>query len=376
MSLTHALRYGPRVLHEPLTLASGLVIPNRIALAPMTNLQSLSDGQVGDDELAWLGLRADGGFGLVSTCAAYVALDGKAWEGQLGIDRDDQLPGLARLASRIRRSGAVSIVQLFHGGVRSTSRVTGEQVWSASTWTEETKGYEVPRAATVADLERVIEQFAAAAVRAERAGFDGVELHAAHGYLLSQFLSSTMNPRTDGWGGDLEGRARLVREVLRACRARTGRGFTIGVRLSLEDYGHARGMDLDDNIKVAQWLATGDAEGTDFVHVSLWDAAPMTTKRPTQHAIPLVRAALPKQVAVFAAGSVWTRADAELLVERGAEVVALGRAAILNPDWPRRVHEVGWAPLRPPMTRAQLLDRAVSPVFAQYLSRWKGFVAD
>ena len=339
----------------------------------MTNQQSLPDGRLGDDELAWLAHRADGGFGLVSTCAAYVALDGKAWDGQLGIDRDDQLPGLARLATRLRTGGAAAIVQLFHGGVRATSRLTGESVWSASTWTEVAAAFEVPRTANVADIDRVIERFAASAERAQRAGFDGVELHAAHGYLLSQFLSTTMNPRGDGWGGDLPGRARLVREVLRACRARTGHGFTIGVRISLEDYGHARGLDLDDNLEVVRWLAE---DGADFIHVSLWDAAAMTAKRPTEHAIPLVDAAVPPNVAVFAAGSIWTLADAQRVIERGADVVALGRAGILNPDWPRGIAAAGWEPVRPPITRAELHARAVSPAFAQYLSRWKNFVAD
>jgi len=371
--LTVEVGYVPGVLHEPLTLSSGTVLPNRLALAPMTNQQSLADGRLGEDELAFLARRADGGFGVVETCAAYVARDGKAWDGELGVDRDDQLPGLTRLADRIRRGGAVSIVQLFHGGVRAACRLTGEQVWSASTWHEDSPTFEPPRPATLADLERVIERFAEAAVRVQRAGFDGVELHAAHGYLLSQFLSRTMNPRGDGWGGDLAGRARLVREVLRATRARTGRGFTIGVRMSFEDYGNAKGMDLDDNLQVARWLAE---DGADFIHVSLWDASLMTKKRPDEHAVPLVRAALPPHVAVFAAGSIWTRAEAEQLRARGADVIALGRSAIVNPDWPRQVGSPQWEPTRPPLTRAQLLERSVSPEFAQYLSRWKNFVAD
>src|SRR5450432_3770973 len=101
------------VLHSPLTLRSGLVIPNRIALAAMTNGQSLADGSLGDDELNWLARRADGGFGLIATCAAYVARDGKAWAGQLGIDRNDELPGLTRLARAVRRNGATAMVQLF-----------------------------------------------------------------------------------------------------------------------------------------------------------------------------------------------------------------------------------------------------------------------
>ena len=360
------------MLHEPFTLRAGAVVPNRIALAPMTNRQSLPDGRLGDDELAWLALRADGGFGLIETCAAYVALDGKAWDGELGIDRDEDLPGLTRLATRVRQGGALAVVQLFHGGVRAASSLTGEQVWSASTWHEDGPTFETPRPATAADLERVIEQFAAAAARAQRAGFDGVELHGAHGYLLSQFLSTTMNPRTDGWGGDLVGRARLIREVTRAVRARVGPRFVVGVRLSLEDYGSARGLDLDDSLQVCAWLAE---DGVDFLHASLWRGAENTQKRPEQHPVPLVRAAVPRDVAVIAAGSIWTRGEAEALLARGADLVAIGRAAIINPDWPRQVRDPGWEPKRPPVTRAELLERAVSPVFAEYLTRWKNFIA-
>ncbi|HEY0479635.1 MAG TPA: NADH:flavin oxidoreductase [Kofleriaceae bacterium] len=359
------------MLFEPLTLRSGAVVPNRIALAPMTNGQSLPDGRLGDDELAWLARCADGGFGLIETCASYVSLDGKAWDGELGVDRDDDVPGLTRLAARIRRGGALALVQLFHGGVRATQRLSGEQVWSASTWQEDAPTFEVPRVATQDDLVRVIEHFAAAAHRVQRAGFDGIELHGAHGYLLSQFLSATMNPRSDGWGGDLVGRARLIREVTRAVRARVGRQFTVGVRLSLEDWGSARGLDLDDSLQVASWLAD---DGVDFVHASLWNAAAMTKKRPDQHAVPLLRAALPRDVAVIACGGLWTAADAIALRERGADLVALGRAAICNPDWPIEARTPGWEPKRPPLTRAELAERSVSPVFVGYLTRWKNFV--
>lgn len=347
-------------------------MPNRIALAPMTNGQSLPDGRLGDDELAWLARCADGGFGLLETCAAYVGLDGKAWDGELGVDRDEDLPGLTRLAARLKRGGALAMVQLFHGGVRATQRLSGEQVWSASTWQEDAATFEVPRPATTDDIARAIDQFAAAAERCQRAGFDGIELHGAHGYLLSQFLSRTMNPRSDGWGGDLVGRARLVREATRAVRARVGARFTVGVRLSLEDRGYARGLDLDDSLQVARWLAE---DGVDFVHASLWDATAMTKKYGDQHAVSLLRAALPRDVAVIAAGGLWTAADAIALLERGADAVALGRAAICNPDWPIEARTPGWEPRRPPMTRAELGERAVSPIFVEYLTRWKNFVA-
>ncbi len=361
------------MLHELLKLRCGLVVPNRIALAAMTNLQSQPDGLLGDDELAWLARRADGGYGLIATCAAYVGLDGKAWPGELGIDRDACLPGLTRLATRVKAHNGAAMVQLFHGGVRADPALTGEPTWSASTWTEEAPDFVPPREGTTDDIARVIDHFAAAAVRAERAGFDGVELHGAHGYLLSQFLSRTMNPRTDGWGGDLVGRARLVREVTRAVRARVSARFAVGVRLSLEDFGQARGMDLDDNLQVARWLAE---DGADFIHASLWDLARMTAKRPDQHAVTLLRAALPADVAVIAAGKIWTPTEGEAALARGADMIALGRAAILNPDWPELARLGDDAIARPPMTRVALAERGVSPLFAGYLSRWKNLVAD
>ena len=359
------------MLFDPITLRSGTVLPNRIVLAPMTNGQSLEDGRLGDDELHWLARRADGGFGLIETCAAYVALDGKAWEGELGIDRDDDLPGLARLAAGIRDAGAIGMVQLFHGGVRATRKLSGEQVWSASTWQEDGPTFEVPRAGTTDDIARVIVRFADAAARAQQAGFDGVELHGAHGYLICQFLSRTQNTRTDGWGGDLTGRARLIREIMRAVRARCGTRFAVGVRLSLEDWGSAKGMDLDDNVQVARWLVD---DGADFIHASLWSADKNTAKYPDKHPITMLRAALPADIPVIACGSLWTRGSPERAMSRGADLIALGRAGILNPDWPKLVR-AGGEPIRPPMSIPDLAERAVSARFAQYLTRWKNLVS-
>jgi 2,4-dienoyl-CoA reductase-like NADH-dependent reductase (Old Yellow Enzyme family) len=360
------------MLYEPLTLRCGVTLPNRLALAPMTNQQSHPDGTLADDELNWLARRADGGFGTIATCAAFVGLGGKAWEGELGVDRDDDLPGLKRLADRIHAAGAIAMVQLFHGGVRAAQKLTGEQVWSASTWHEDGADFETPRPATIDDIARVIRQFGDAAARCEQAGFDGVELHGAHGYLLCQFLSATMNPRTDGWGGDLVGRARLIREVMRTVRGKVGKRFAVGARLSLEDWGHAKGLDLDESLQVSQWLCD---DGADFIHASLWNAQRNTKKRPDAHPLALVRAAIPADVALFTAGSIWTRAEAEEARTRGADVIALGRAAIVNPDWPKQARDPSWQPKRTPVTRAELIAAALSPQFVEYMTRWKNFVA-
>jgi 2,4-dienoyl-CoA reductase-like NADH-dependent reductase (Old Yellow Enzyme family) len=360
-------------LFEPVTFKSGATAKNRVALAPLTNEQSHADGTLGDDELAWLTRRARGGFGVVSTCAAHVSRDGQAFEGQLGVWSDAHVPRLRDLASAIAREGALGLVQLHHGGVRALSRLTGEPVWSASSFTEDRPGFEVPRAATVADLQRVMGDFGEAARRASEAGFSGVEVHGAHGYLLGQFLSATMNTRTDDFGGSIAGRALLLREVTRRVRDELPAPHVVGVRLSPEDFGQARGLDLDESLEVAAWLAE---DGIDYCHLSLWDITRLTKKRPDQHAIALFRRALPEDVRIVVAGKIWTPAEAEHALSLGADLVALGRSAIVNPDWPRDAARPGWEPRRPPLTRAEYADVAVSATFASYLRRFDGMVGD
>ncbi|HET9363230.1 MAG TPA: NADH:flavin oxidoreductase [Vicinamibacterales bacterium] len=353
-------------LFGPLVFRTGLTARNRLILAPLTNMQSHADGSLGDDELRWLTSRAEGGFGLVMTCAAHVARDGQGWRGELGVFDDALLPGLTRLATALGEHGAASLVQLFHGGLRADPSLTGLVPWSAS----EGDGC---RAATEQDLTRVIAQFSAAARRSQEAGFDGVELHGAHGYLFTQFLSVTQNRRLDQWGGTLENRARLLRETVRAVRAAVGASFTVGVRLSPEDFGNARGLDLDESVQVAEWLAD---DGVDFVHLSLWQALASTAKRPEANAIPLFRSAVPSDVRVLAAGGIWTRAEAEEVLRRGADAVVLGRSAIVNADWPRRAADPGWAPRRPPVTIDSLVASGLSRPFAEHMRRFKDFVVE
>lgn len=356
-------------LLTPLELRPGVVAPNRVWLAPLTNMQSHADGTLSEDELAFLARRADGGFGLIETCAAHVAQDGKAWPGELGVHDDAMLPGLRRLAARVHASGALVSAQLFHGGLRATPSVSGLPTWSASPHAE--PGMATPRVATEEDLSRVVAQFAAAARRCADAGFDAIELHGAHGYLLSQFLSTVYNRREDRWGGPLENRARLIREVTRAVRE-AAPSLVIAVRLSPEDFGQAKGIDLDETIEVARWLAL---DGMEVLHLSLWRSALPTKKRPGSHATPLFRAAVGARVKIVVAGQIWTREEGEAQLALGADAIALGRAAIANPEWPRIVHGASESELlRPPVTEAQLRERALSSTFVSYMKNWKGFV--
>ena len=279
----------------------------------------------------------------------------------------DHERALRRLGDTLREAGALGLVQIFHGGLRADRAVSGEEPLSASAGTEPAR-----RAATEDDLERIVEAFAASAERTHAAGLGGVEIHGAHGYLPAQFISTSDNQRADQWGGSLENRARLLRRITQEVRRRVPAPFVVGVRLSPEDFGQTRGVDLDENVQIARWL---EQAGVDFLHLSLWDVARHTAKVPAEHAVSYFRKQLPADLVLFAAGKIWTREDAEGVLERGADVVALGRSAILNPDWPQRVATGDAEPLLPPISREALAERAVSPAFADYLRVFKGLVS-
>ena len=170
-------------LSDPLDLPHGPTWRDRLALAPLTNTQSHADGTLSDAERAWLVARGRGGFGQVMTAAAYVTPAGQAWGGQLGIASDAHLPGLVALAEELRATGAASAVQLHHGGRRADPALSGRP--NQCPWDDPDKQ---AVAMTTAEVEQVVADFVAAAVRAEQAGFDGAQLHGAHGYLIGQFL--------------------------------------------------------------------------------------------------------------------------------------------------------------------------------------------
>lgn len=352
---------------DPIEFRGGAQARNRVALAALTNKQSNADGTLHADEEKWLSRRATGGFGIVTTCATFVTQEGKAWTGQLGLSSDRHIEGMTRLATHLKAAGALPLVQIFHGGLRADAQISGEEAVSADSSNETP----MRRAATEVDLDRIINGFAAAAKRAQQAGMGGVEIHGAHGYLLTQFLSTVDNKRTDSWGGSLVNRAKLIRRVTQAVRAATAKEFVVGVRVSPEDFAQTRGVDFDEGLQVGKWLAE---DGVDFLHLSLWDLSRNITKHPSHHALTLYRQAIDPTVRLFAAGKIWSKEEAEHALAMGADVVALGRAGILNPDWPNKVAR-GEEPVRPPISIPKLIDRDVSPKFAEYLKGFKGLVA-
>ena len=349
-------------LERPISLRNGVSIRNRIAMAPLTNTQSHQDGRISEVETRWLLRRAEGGFGLISTCAAFVSPEGKAWPGQLGIADGSHRPGLTKLAAGLREAGAAAVVQLHHGGAKAEL---------ASTRLSTVDG-EGQRGATPEDLARVRSDFVLAARRAEEAGFDGVELHGANGYLFTQFLAPRDNPREDAYGGSLENRARFLRETVQAVREAVAPGFAVGVRLSPVDVWDHRGLVLEDSVPVARWLAE---DGVDWIHLSLGDAGGPAKRG--EDGPPVARAfrdALPAELPLFAAGGVGTRAQAQRAVEAGVDVVVLGRASITHPDWPAESLVEGFSPLASPWPRAHLRSVAVGEPFLAYLGNFPGLV--
>ena len=354
-------------LASPLTLRCGLTLKNRCLLAPLTNTQSHENGVLSDEELRWLTMRAEGGFAMTRTCAAHVRADGKGFPGQLGVFSDDHLPGLSRLASGIKRHDSIAIAQLHHAGMRSPAELIGTTPLCPSE-NEKTGA----RAMSSPEVQEAIEAFIAAAERCQTAGFDGVEIHGAHGYLLAQFLSATINQREDDYGGSLENRARIVREITSGIRSRCGSDFCVGLRLSAERFGIAMGdmLELSGELMAEKQL--------DFLDISLWDVFKAPAEEAFQEKSLLDWFAELDRYGtrLTVAGKIRTSRDVQRVLDASVDAVMIGQAAILHHDLPRRaIDDAAFEPTPLPVSRSYLDREGVSAKFVEYLNRWPDFVA-
>jgi len=349
---------------------TGTSIRNRTVLAAMTNKQSEEDGILSDDEINWLLRRAEGGFGIITTAASHVVPSGKSWEGEMGVWGDHQIPRLQELATGIRQRGSLSMVQIFHGGLRAPRSLTGRQPVSASSNLE--KGVEEEcRELTDPEILELAISFGEAAERCEKAGFDGIEVHGAHGYLICQFLGTRTNRREDRWGGDLSGRSLFLREVLSEIRSRTSEGFIICVRISPE---HDVGIAISESLELSKMMV---GWGVDIIHISCWDAFASAGDGDDRRTITRrFREELGAGVPLISTGAVWDGSDAQFVMDEGADMVGVARVAIAHPDWASEVGIEGFAPERPPFTPDHLSKQGLSPTFVDYMRRWKGFVTD
>jgi len=330
-----------------------ITLRNRIAVSPMCQY-SARDGMPDDWHLVHLGSRAAGGAALVFTEATAVSPEGRISPADTGLWNDAQQAAWARIAGFIAAQGAVPGIQLAHAGRKASTAPPwegGKRVDPADGgWipvapgdTPFDEGYPVPRALDDAGLAKVVDDYAAAARRARQARFRVVEVHAAHGYLLHEFLSPQSNPRTDRHGGPLENRARLLREVIAAVRAEWPAPRPLVVRVSATDWTPG-GWDIEECVQLARWLRD---DGVDLIDCSSGGNVPRA-QIPVGPGYQVPFAARIRRdagIATGAVGLITGAAQANAILERGdADLVLLAREFLRDPYFPRRAaRELGVA---------------------------------
>ncbi|EQB50337.1 NADH:flavin oxidoreductase/NADH oxidase [Colletotrichum gloeosporioides Cg-14] len=304
---------------------------------------------------------------MVMTCAANIHPSGKAFPGQMGIYSDYHLGGLRRVADVIRKHGAVSSVQLHHAGLRANPEFVNDIVGPSDIPDSGVRGL------LLKEVEAVRDDFIAAAQRAEAAGFDGVEVHSAFGWIPMQFLSPLFNHRTDKYGGSLENRSRFLFEVIRGIRQKCKPDFQIGLRVSLERYG----VPLTEMYEVL--ARSVREEEIDYLDLAVWDWKKVTQEALFQGKTFLsIFMDLPQSsVRLGASGKIMDLQEAAAVLEGGCDFVMFGRAAILEHDFPKRLEEnLEHRSPSLPVTEAYLKAQGLSDNFLKYMKTWEGFVAE
>ncbi|MFK7834310.1 MAG: NADH:flavin oxidoreductase [Winogradskyella sp.] len=353
---------------DTITFNCGATMKNRFMLAPLTNQQSHDNGTLSNEEFHWLTMRAKGQFGLVMTCASHVQEIGKGFPRQLGIFSDLHIEGHTKLAAAIKAEGSLAVVQLHHAGMRSPKDVIGKKAVCPSDSEKHNA-----RALTIHEIQQLKADFVNAALRAKHCGYDGVEVHGAHGYILTQFLSSDINKRTDNYGGSLKNRSRLLFEIISDIRTHCGDEFLLGVRLSPEKFG----MRLSEIKTISQQLI--NSKTIDFLDLSLWDYFKPAEEHPEsqlnllEHIMQLDF----KNVKLTVAGNIRTGKDVQRVLDYGVDFVTIGRSGILHHDFPKRViANPDFVLIENPVSADYLKNEGLSETFITYMRRWDGFVED
>ncbi|MRH98223.1 NADH-dependent flavin oxidoreductase [Agrobacterium tumefaciens] len=327
------------LLFEPFTFSNGLTLRNRVIMAPMTTWSGNDDGTVSDEEISYYRRRAQG-VGLVLTGCTHVSANGIGFTGEFASYDDKFTPSLSRLANAAKSGGAPAVLQIFHAGNKAeASVVAAEDIVSASSVPVAAGPFNaagtVPRPLRQEEILDVISAFGAATRRAIEAGFDGIELHGAHGFLLQNFFSPAYNQRDDQWGGSRENRMRfpiaVVNEVKRVIAEFADRPFLVGYRISPEEPDEG-GLRIDDAYGLIDRLV--DA-GVDYIHASLsniLEAKPIDSG--DDHTIAeLIAKFVAGRVPVIAAGQIRTPDQARRALDLGLSLVAVGQGLVINPNW-------------------------------------------
>ena len=316
-------------LFTPYTLNNGVEIKNRLVVAPMTHFGSNEDGTLGNQERTFIQNRAEN-MGMFITAATLVADGGKAFFGQPAAIDESHLAGLAETAQILKNQGAKAVLQIHHGGIHAIKDLNGKDKISASDHAETGT-----RSATMAEIHGLIQAFANATDLAIRAGFDGVEIHGANGYLIQQFFSREFNQRTDEWGGSLENRLRFplaIIDAVTAVREKHAKpDFIIGYRFSPEEPGE-NGLTMADTFDLLDALVEKPLQ---YLHVSLWDFYNKARRGADESKtrIEQIHARIGGKLPLIGVGNLLTGEAIEQAFATGfCEFLALGKAVMLNPN--------------------------------------------
>ncbi|WP_085589730.1 NADH-dependent flavin oxidoreductase [Pseudomonas sp. B14(2017)] len=325
-------------LFQPFALHSGLTLRNRVVMAPMTTWSANPDGTLSDAEVDYYRRRAQG-VGMVITGCTHVTENGIGFTDEFAAYDDRFIPSLQRLAEAAKSGGAAAVLQIFHAGNKAVvEAVPGGELVSASAVNALAgpfnRGDVTPRALSRDEIFEMVHAFGEATRRAIEAGFDGIELHGAHGFLLQNFFSPRYNLRDDEWGGSPENRMRfalaVVREAKRVIAAHAKGPFVLGYRISPEEREDG-GYRVPDICALVDGLI---AEGIDYLHVSLNDvlgARPLGAD--SRLTVEQVIAHVDKRVPILAAGMLRTPKQAQAALDLGLSLAGVGKGLVMNADW-------------------------------------------
>jgi 2,4-dienoyl-CoA reductase-like NADH-dependent reductase (Old Yellow Enzyme family) len=335
------------VVWSPFRFNCGREMANRFAIAPLTTDSSHDDGTATENEIEFVRRRAANGFGATISSAAYVEQDGRSWQG-IGAAHDGHLSSLRRLAEAMRGAGGLAILQIYDGGRIAKPELIGEQSLRAPSAVASLRpGAKTPREMTADEVKNLIESFREAASLARKAGFDGVEIHGANHYAVHQFFSPRANRRVDNWGGTLSKRMNFPLAVAQAVRDALGPKLIAGFRVTPFEV-EADGYTLEDSKLLCNELARLNL---DYMSVSLddyrksrptgetrvYDRAVEKTYTPAESPITEFARIIAGRSAVMASGGIKTSLDAEGAIKLGADLVAVGRAVVVDPEWLSKV---------------------------------------
>jgi 2,4-dienoyl-CoA reductase-like NADH-dependent reductase (Old Yellow Enzyme family) len=375
------------VVWSPFRFKSGREMANRFAIAPLTTDSSHDDGTATENELEFVRRRAASGFGVTISSAAYVEQDGRSWQG-IGAAHDGHLSSLHRLAQAMHAAGGLAILQIYDGGRIAKPELIGEQCLRAPSAVASLRpGAKTPRAMTTDEIRNLIASFREAASLARKAGFDGVEVHGANHYAVHQFFSPRANRRDDNWGGTLSKRMNFPLAVAQAVRDGLGPQLIAGFRVTPFE-AESDGYTLEDAKLLCNELARLDL---DYISVSLDDyrkSRPTGEVRvynspveksyaPAENPITEFARVIAGRTAVMASGGIKTCMDAEGAIEMGADLVAVGRAVVVDPEWLSKVRSNSEASILaglPKDERETAKALSIPPRMVEYLLSRPGWI--